>query len=138
MSTIDDAFDMEGVASDLPIDQYPNWNGEVYGICRTRGCPQEGRIGFYAGGFCKICSPRHRDDLKRYTSDIEVRWLEDKKRYVQDLSQNLSGSERRRFYMTPEELIQLQDTVDYEEPYDLDEDAFAPTDEDKIRRGEWG
>ena len=124
MSTIDDAFDQGRAASDLKLGHHPNWNNDVYGVCRTRGCPQEGRIGIYAGGFCKICSPRHKEDLKRYTSDFRVRWLEDKKSYVQDLSHNLKGSERREFYMTPEERTQLLDVVDYEEPEDDDEDWF--------------
>ena len=123
MSIIDDAFSIERVASDLPIDHHPNWNGDVYGVCKTKGCPQNGKVGYYAGGFCKKCSTRHPEDRKRYTSDYEVRWLLGQKRFVKDLSHNLSGSERRMFYMTPEELIQLQDVVDYEEPDD-DEDVW--------------
>ena len=37
MSIIDDAFSLERVSSDLPIDHHPNWNGDVYGVCRTKG-----------------------------------------------------------------------------------------------------
>ena len=122
MSRIEDAFDQERSDSDLKLEQQPNWNGTVYGVCRTKGCTQYGTVGEYAGGFCKKCSVRHKDDLKRYTSDYEVRWQ--KKMYVKDLSHNLSGSERREFYMTPEQLIRLQDRVDYEPPKDDDEDWY--------------
>ena len=122
MSGIDDIFDQSRI--DFKLSQKPNWNGTVYGVCRTMGCVQYGRVGYYEGGLCKKCSVRHKDDLKRYTSDYQVRWIESKKMYVKDLSHNLSGSERREFYMTPEERIQLQDTVDYEPPKDDDEDWY--------------
>ena len=120
MSAIDDAFDQSRI--DAGLQQKPNWNGVVYGVCRTPGCSQNGNVGYYEGGFCKKCSVRHKDDAKLYTSDYKVRWMN--KMFVKDLSHSLSGSERAEFYMTPEQLIRLQDRVDYEPPEDDDAEWY--------------
>lgn len=113
MSAIDDVFSQSRI--EFGLQQKPNWSGTVYGVCMTKGCANYRKIGYYEGGFCKKCSLRHPDDLRKHVlaSTVDssgmstqipnprVRWI--RKIYVKDLSNKLSGSEREEFYMTPEE-----------------------------------
>lgn len=132
MSAIDDAFAQSRI--DFGLKQKPNWNGTVYGVCMTKGCGNYRRIGYYEGGFCKKCSIRHPEDTSipvlggqdgnmGYHTTIpnpRIRWL--KKMYVKDISHRLSGSERREFYMTPEQMQNAKDRIDYfEERWDENE-----------------
>ena len=125
MSSIGDAFAQSRI--DFGLKQKPNWNGTVYGACQTRMCGNEHKVGYYEGGFCKLCSVRHPDDRRKAVlagsttsggfrtviPNLEIRWTA--KAFVKDLVHTLSGSERQEFYMTPEQLSRRQDRVAYKE-----------------------
>ena len=125
MSNIDDAFSQSRI--DFGLKQKPNWNGTVYGACQTKRCGNGRKVGYFTGGFCKICSIRHPDDVKiaalstgggegkdsHVIPNPRIRWV--RKMFVKDLSHGLSGSERQDFYMTPEQRDRKQDSVNYKE-----------------------
>lgn len=133
MSDITRAFQETRIEHGLK--QHPNWSGTVYGACMSKGCGNYKKIGYYEGGFCKICSTRHQDDKKLpvlsgitvgsgFNTSIpnpKIRWII--KRWVTDLSDRLSPIERRQFYATPEQITRQTDRVDYKEPEE------APVDE---------
>ena len=136
MSKIDDVFKETRIEYGL---QKPNWSGLVYGVCLTPGCGHYRKIGYYAGGFCKLCSVRHPDDKKLYALTIidsrgtvgpnpNIRWLIIRK--VKDLSEKLTPTERRMFYMTPEQRAKYMDRVDYQEPQEVDPDFIVEREED--------
>jgi len=129
MSEITRAFQETRIEHGLK--QHPNWSGTVYGACMTKGCGNYKKIGYYEGGFCKVCSTRYPDDkplpvltsieLGGFTVSIpnpEIRWTV--KRWVTDLSDKLSPEEQRQFYMTPEERARRGDRIDYSEPEEED------------------
>jgi len=116
--SVDDAFSEQRIESGLK--QHPNWSGTVYGICETQGCGNRGKIGYYQGGFCKLCSHRHREDqklpvLNSDRNDVtipnpNIRWSY--KCYVKDMSDTLSANEKARFYETPEKKAARLDRVE--------------------------
>ena len=127
MSSFDDVF--RELRIEHGLKHKPNWSGTVYGVCRTKGCPNYRKIGYYEGGFCKKCSTRHPDDTRlpvlsginlRGTMvsipNPKIRWIT--KRWVIDLSEKLSPEEKRIFYMTPEERQRTMDRIDYKEKED--------------------
>ena len=124
MSTIDRVF--EETRYEYGFKQKPNWNGTVYGACVTQGCGNYQKVGYYEGGFCKLCSQRDPNDRKLpVLSSItiqgiavsipnpKIRWYI--KKWVIDLSDHLSEAERKMFYMTPEQMIKRMDRVDYKD-----------------------
>lgn len=130
MSSIDRVFAEARIEHGLK--QKPNWSGTVYGVCMTKGCGNYKKIGYYEGGFCKICSTRYPDDLhlpvltsiekSGYRTTIpnpEIRWTQ--KRWVFDLSNKLTAKERKEFYTTPEQRARELDIVDYKEEEEEDE-----------------
>jgi hypothetical protein len=148
MSNIDDAFAQSRI--DFGLKQKPNWNGTVYGACQTRMCANQHKVGYYEGGFCKICSLRHEDDRKLpvlsgvvggdgYNTTIpnpRIRWVS--KAFIKDLSHNLSGSERQEFYMTPAQLAKKQDSTSYlEKDYDPNEGISTPKVAKKKKEEDW-
>ena len=107
MSDIDNAF--KAARIEHGFEQKPNSLGVVYGACQTRYCPNYHKIGYYIGGFCKKCSTRHPDDMKKYVlksiavkeaivtiPNDEIRWIT--KVDVLDLSHTLSAAARKAFY----------------------------------------
>ena len=131
MSIIDDAF--TETRYEYGLKQKPNWSGTVYGACKTRGCANYRKIGYYEGGFCKKCSVRYPEDAKKpVLSSVEIRGFRVSipnpdirwtiKRWVIDLSEKLTEEERRMFYMTPEQLARRLDRVDYTEPAEEEPD----------------
>ena len=117
------------------LKQKPNWSGTVYGMCITPRCGNHRMVGYYEGGFCKVCSIRHPADAKlpvltristRGTKvDIPnpaIRWSV--KRWVQDLSERLSAEAQRRFYMTPEQQARMEDRIDYDAQDDEEEEEL--------------
>ena len=140
MSTIDDAF--KETRYEYGLQQKPNWSGTVYGACKTPGCGNYRKVGYYEGGFCKMCSFRHPDDgkipvlssinIRGTTVSIpnpKIRWSI--KRWVLDLSETLSEEERRMFYMTPEQRAKMMDRVDYQEPQEEEPDFNLEKEEDE-------
>lgn len=145
MASIDDAF--REIRYEYGLKQKPNWSGTVYGACITPECGNYHKVGYYDGGFCKMCSIRHPDDVKlpvlsgvtiRGTvvtmPNPKIRW--GIKRWVRDLSSKLSQEERRMFYMTPEQRAKYMDRVDYREPqeevpdFNLEREEDDPEDEE--------
>ena len=109
MSGIDDAFTRAARAAG--IEQHPNWAGMVYGVCQTDGCPNK-TVGYIAGGFCKVCSIRHKDDgvlpvistVKRDGIEIDspnprIRWR--RFRWVKDMSYTMTPKQKKDFYDKP-------------------------------------
>ena len=127
MSNIDNAFKETRIEHGL--EQKPNSIGTVYGVCLTHLCPNSHKVGYYTGGFCKKCSTRHIDDMKKYVLkglDIkghiivipsdEIRWIT--KQWVHDLSDRLSEAERKAFYGDPVEFDQAMARLDHREELD--------------------
>jgi len=127
MSNIDNAF--KEIRIEHGLEQKPNSIGTVYGVCLTHLCPNHGKIGYYTGGFCKKCSTRHIDDMKKYVLkglDIkghiitipsdEIRWIT--KKWVHDLSDRLSPEERKAFYGDPVEFDQALERLEHREELD--------------------
>jgi len=140
MSTIDNAF--KETRYEYGIKQKPNWSGTVYGCCQTPNCGNYHKVGYYEGGFCKICSSRHPDDRKLpVLSSInirgtiinmpnpQIRW--NIKRWVLDMSDKLSTEEKRIFYMTPEQRAKMMDRIDYREPQEEDPDFNMEREKDE-------
>ena len=86
------------------------------------------------GGFCKVCSIRHRDDHKlavkstitqgSRTRDIpnpRIRWV--KKNWVKDMSHLMTRTQRQTFYEKPNT---------ERPPVDDSEDEFTVPKEEKI------
>jgi len=132
MSSIDNAF--KEIRIEHGFEQKPNSIGTVYGVCLTHLCPNHGKVGYYTGGFCKKCSTRHIDDMKKYVLkglDIkghiivipsdEIRWIT--KVWVHDLSDRLSPEERKAFYGDPVEFDQAMARLDHREELDKWDDA---------------
>jgi len=123
------------------LKQKPNAVGVVYGVCRTQGCPNYRRIGFYTGGFCKKCSTRHRDHEKKYVLsgiDIkgsivtmpnpEIEWIT--KKWVHDLSDRFTPEERKAFYSSPEEWESAMDRLSYREELEQKEPNYDDKEEE--------
>jgi len=81
-------------------------------------------MGEYLGGFCKMCSIIHNDDVGilvlstiKIVGDYapianpKIRWIE--KHYVKDMSHTLKKPEQIEFYMTPEQKARLGDRLRY-------------------------
>ncbi len=137
MSKIDEAFRETREGFGL---QKPNWSGLVYGCCQTHGCGNYHKVGYYEGGFCKLCSVRHPDDRKMYVLAIvdsrgttgpnpKIRWS--RRNMVLDMSDKLSDRERRIFYMTPEQRAKMMDRVDYREPQEEEPDFNMEREKDE-------
>jgi len=120
--SITDAFERSRV--EFGIKQKPNWAGTVYGACMNKGCGNYKHIGYYTGGFCKLCSRRYPEDEKKPvisapdTPNPSIKWVS--KMWVKDMSHTLKPSERREFYMTPEERARALDRV-IDEPEEEEE-----------------
>ena len=104
---------------DFKLKQKPNWEGLVYGCCETPGCPNYHKVGYYFGGFCKMCST---STGKFPTTSIRCEWIH--KSWVRDLSHLMKPAERREFYMTREQLERIQDRVGYKPKEEEEEEVL--------------
>lgn len=111
MSSIEDAFRQSRIQ--FGLKQKPNWQGAVWGVCTNKGCGNYKKIGEYLGGFCKVCSVRHREDhnlavistiktrlMKQNIPNPRIRWI--KKMWVKDMSHTMTPQQRKKFYEIPD------------------------------------
>jgi len=111
---------------DQGLEQKPNEIGTVYGVCETKLCPNQGKVGYYTGGFCKKCSTRRKEDAKKYVNkgvnvkeviilvpNSDITWINTVD--VKDLSHTLKPAERKAFYGDPVEFDQAMARLDHKE-----------------------
>ena len=117
------------------LKQKPNTLGTVYGVCQTRGCGNSRKVGYYTGGFCKLCSTRYPEDRKKPViqgiinkggviniPNPEIRWTI--KRWVKDLSEKLTPLERMAFYGSPENWDKTLDRLYHREELAQDKEDY--------------
>ena len=117
------------------LKQKPNTLGTVYGVCETLRCPNGKKVGYYTGGFCKICSTRYEEDEKKPViqgiiikggvmniPNPEIRWVT--KRWVKDLSDKLTDAERRAFYGSPEDWDKTLERLYHREQLEQDKEDY--------------
>ena len=117
------------------LKQKSNSIGTVYGMCMTKLCANYHKIGYYTGGFCKKCSTRYQEDNKKPVlkginirgtilaiPNPEIRWTI--KKWVHDLSDKFTDTERRLFYGDPvrfeqsferEAMIERMDKIEWDD-----------------------
>ena len=83
------------------IKHKPNWAGNVFGACQTKGCGNHHKVSEYYGGFCKVCSTRTRETQSLPTCSPKNNWIN--KKYVKDLSHLMTEKQRKEFYDRPSE-----------------------------------